>query len=240
MQNIGAPASEAKGIRRAYISTNSLENPFVFKIPVYNNMPSAAWPQPGEEPPFPFTDVAIQPGNWRYDSIRYVYDNEIMNGINGTTRFDPDEPLTRAMFATVLYRMAGKPPVQFEEKFEDVQTGRYYSDAVIWAYQQGIVQGVEGGKRYGIDEYITREQIAKMLMEYGRIRSYNTSERADLERFPDRMNLSGWAVTYMQWAVGSGMVNGKNVGGTYYLDPQGNATRVECAAMLMRFLQKYQ
>ena len=188
---------------------------------------------------WPFSDVAINEGNWKYDSVKYVYINNIMNGINGTTRFDPDEPLTRAMFATVLYRMAGEPPVQFQNKFEDVSAGAYYSNAVIWAYNQGIVNGLDGGKRYGINEYITREQIAKMLKEYGRVMKYTMNESADLERFPDKSEVSGWAVGYMQWAVGSGMVTGKNVGGTFYLDPKGNATRAECAAMLTRFMERY-
>ena len=188
---------------------------------------------------WPFSDVAINEGNWKYDSIKYVYLNNIMNGINGTTRFDPDEPLTGAMFATVLYRMAGNPSVQFQNKFEDVEPGPYYSNAVIWAYNQGIVNGVDGGKRYGIDEYITREQIAKMLKEYGRVMGYTMNESMALDSFPDRSDVSGWAVGYMQWAVGSGMVTGKNIGGTYYLDPKGNATRAECAAMLTRFMKKY-
>ncbi len=192
---------------------------------------------PGNE--LPFTDINVGPGSWKYDSIKYVYDNKIMNGINGTTRFDPDEPLTRAMFATVLYRMAGSPEVQFRNIFEDVVDGRYYSRAVMWAYEQKIVQGMDGGKRYGIDEFITREQIAKMLREYGRVQGYAMNESTNLDAFPDRGDVSGWAVGYMKWAVGSGMVTGKNVGGTYYLDPKGNATRAECAAMLMRFLNRY-
>lgn len=239
MQNIGAPASEAQGIRKAYISTGALDNPFVFKIPVYNNMPQAVCKAPTEASGRLFSDVENNPGNWKYDSIKYVYDNGIMNGISGTTRFEPDEPLTRAMFATVLYRMAGEPSVQFENKFEDVPDGRYYSQAVIWAYREGIVQGIEGGQRYGTDGYITREQIAKMLMEYARFKNYNISERADLNSFPDVKAVSSWAGTYMQWAVGCGLIGGKNINGTYYLDPKGNATRAECAAMLMRFMEKY-
>ena len=133
-----------------------------------------------------------------------------------------------------------QPAVQFENKFEDVPDGKYYSPAVIWAYKQGIVQGIEGGLRYGTDGYITREQIAKMLMEYARVKNYNISERADLNVFPDVEDVSGWAGTYMEWAVGCGMIGGKNINGIYYLDPGGNATRAESAAMLMRFMKKYQ
>lgn len=207
-------------------------------------------PKPTEQPaqPIPsspadndfFSDVTVAPGNWKYDSIKYVYDNGIMNGISGTTRFDPDKTMTRAMFATVLYRMAGEPAVQYESKFQDVSNGRYYSNAIIWAYKQGIVQGMDGGIRYGIDENITREQMAKMLMEYARVQRYSTNEKADLNGFPDKNDVSDWATKYMQWAVGCGMISGKNINSAYYLDPKGNATRAECAAMLMRFMKRYQ
>ena len=191
---------------------------------------------------FPFYDVDVVPGNWKYESVKYVYENGIMNGITNTDgtidSFQPDEPLTRAMFATVLYRMAGQPPVAFENRFSDVSTGRYYSSAITWAYRNGIVNGYVDGS-YGVDDYITREQIAKMLRIYAQVRGYSTSERADINSFPDVSDVSGWAVEHMSWAVGCGMINGKNVGGIYYLDAKGNATRVECAAMLMRFINRY-
>lgn len=191
---------------------------------------------------WPFTDVEIAPGGWKYDSIKYVYENNVMNGItkNGKiTTFEPDSPLTRAMFATVLYRMAGSPVVTWEDRFSDVSKGWYYSDAVIWAYKNKIVNGYADGS-YGVYDNITREQIAKMLMVYAQVQGYNTSERANLNTFPDRNKISGWAPEYVRWAVGVGMINGKNINGTYYLDPQGEATRAECAAMLTRFLKKYQ
>ena len=161
-----------------------------------------------------------------------------MNGINGTTRFDPDEPLTRAMFATVLYRMAGEPSVTFENCFSDVGKGRYYDNAILWAYKSGIVNGYADGS-YGVDDYITREQIAKMLRVYAQVRGYSTDERANISLYPDAFEVSGWATEHMSWAVGCGMINGKNVGGTYYLDAKGNATRAECAAMLTRFMGRY-
>lgn len=207
--------------------------------PTPSSPPTPSNPPAPSEPEF-FSDVTVAPGNWKYDSIKYVYDNGIMNGISGTTRFDPDKTMTRAMFATVLYRMAGEPAVQYESKFQDVSNGRYYSNAIIWAYKQGIVQGMDGGIRYGINENITREQMAKMLMEYARVRGYSTNEKADLNGFPDKNDVSGWAAGYMQWAVGCGMISGKNINGAYYLDPKGNATRAECAAMLMRFMKRYQ
>lgn len=84
-----------------------------------------------------FDDVPSS--GWKYDNVKYVYEQGVMNGISGTNSFNPDGKLTRAMFATVLYRMAGEPNVSFSNKFTDVVSGKYYSDAVIWAYQQGIV-----------------------------------------------------------------------------------------------------
>lgn len=216
--------------------------------PDSNPTPTAApqTPVPTKNPElpagWPFIDVAVNPGNWKYESIKYVYENGIMNGItkqDGTiTTFEPDAPLTRGMFATVLYRMAGSPPVVYENRFSDVSVGRYYSNPVIWAYQNGIVNGFQDG-RYGVDEYITREQIAKMLKVYADIHGYDTSEYADLSVFPDSSEVSGWATGYMRWAVGCKMINGRNQNNIYYLAPQGNATRAECAAMLTRFIKKF-
>ena len=192
---------------------------------------------------FPFKDVAVDPDGWRYESIKFVYENDIMNGITNPEgiidTFDPESSLTRGMFATVLYRMAGNPAVTFENRFSDVQSGAYYSDAVIWAYQEEIVNGYPDG-RFGVFDPITREQIAKMLRVYAEWKSCDTTIYGDIEGFPDVSAVSGWAVGPVRWAVGSGMINGqKTSDGTFYLNPKGNATRVECAAMLTRFIQRY-
>lgn len=191
---------------------------------------------------WPFKDVAVRDGNWKYEGVKYAYEKGIMNGVkdaNGkVTKFEPDSPLTRAMFVTVLYRMADSPEVNFEKKFSDVYAGRYYSDAVIWAYQEGIVNGYPDG-RYGVDDNITREQMAKMLNLYAELNGEDTSENADLNTFPDKSGVSNWAVKYMKWAVGSGLITGKKQGNSSYLDAQGNTTRAECATVLMRFDGKY-
>lgn len=192
----------------------------------------------------PFYDVLTVPGNWKYESVIFVYENNIMNGIKAEDGrrdiFQPDEPLTRGMFATVLYRMAGNPAVTYENRFSDVADGIYYSDAVIWAYQNNIVNGYSDGT-FGVNQYITREQIAKMLMEFADKQGYDITASADLGEFPDVAQVSGWAGRYMKWAVGSGMINGqKSNDGNSYLNARGNATRAECAAMLTRFMQNYQ
>ncbi|MGN0331073.1 MAG: beta-N-acetylglucosaminidase domain-containing protein [Kineothrix sp.] len=188
---------------------------------------------------FPFTDVKKIEGNWKYESVKYTYENNIMNGISGTTEFRPDHSLTRGMFATVLYRMAGEPEVTFFNKFTDVAAGKWYSDAIIWANQQKIVAGFSDGS-YGVDTEITREQIAKMLYEYARACKYDVSASGELGGFTDANEVSGWAAGYMKWAAAVEMITGKpNEGGGYRLDPKGQATRAECAAMLMRFQKKY-
>lgn len=186
---------------------------------------------------WPFIDVAVKAGNWKYDNIKYVYENGIMTGVK-VTEFQPDAPLTRAMFATVIYRMAGSPQVTYKNIFSDVPAGKWYSDAIIWAYEKGVVAGLGGG-RFGINENITREQMARMLMEYANVQGYSTTERADFGKFADAFQVSRWATDNMRWAVGSGIISGSTSGGKYYMNPKGQATRAECATMLTRFMQKY-
>lgn len=190
---------------------------------------------------FAFSDVLVIPGNWKYESVKYVYENNIMNGISSTTLFQPDRTLSRSMFATVLYRMAGQPAVSFVNKFTDVPVGKWYSDAITWANQKGIVAGYnDGSGRFGIDDPVTREQIAKMLYEYARVTGYNVSQMKVLDAFTDRSTVSIWADKYLQWATAVEMITGKpNADGSLRLDPKGAATRAECAAMLMRFQGKY-
>lgn len=189
---------------------------------------------------FPFTDVPQIDGSWKYESVHYVYSHNIMNGISGTTLFQPDQPLTRAMFATVLYRMAGSPDVTFAKTFKDVKDpDAWYSKAILWASREKIVEGYSDGN-YGINDNVTREQIAKMLYLYGENMGYDVSDRADLTHYSDTAKVSSWAVQCMKWAVAVEMINGKNKSdGTMYLDPGGDATRAECAAILMRFQNRY-
>lgn len=189
--------------------------------------------------PWPFTDIPEWPGYWKYDNVEYVYDRDIMNGIAGTTLFDPDGKLNRAMFATVLYRMAGNPPVEFQEVFTDVEDGRYYSKAVMWVREKGIAEGFQDGS-YGVEKNITREQIAKMLCEYAQKQGYDASGKASLDTFTDKNSVNYWAVDYVMWTVDTGMITGKpNDDGTFRIDPKGDATRAECAKMLTMFLKKY-
>lgn len=188
---------------------------------------------------FLFSDV-VQDGAWKHLSVKYVWDNSIMNGITNTTLFQPDRSLSRAMFATVLYRMAGEPEISFGEHFTDVVPGQWYSNAICWAYTMGIVNG-KGDGSYGINLNISRQEIAKMLYLYAEVMKYDNTQRADLSEYTDSEEVSGWATEYMKWAVAVEMISGKpnDDGVTRRLDPTGFATRAECAAMLMRFETQY-
>ncbi|MBR6771392.1 MAG: chitobiase/beta-hexosaminidase C-terminal domain-containing protein [Lachnospiraceae bacterium] len=187
-----------------------------------------------------FTDVE-QNNSWKHQGVKYVYNKDIMGAVGASTEFQPDRPLSRSMFATVLYRMAGAPTVAYKAQFSDVPAGKWYSDAIIWAYQNKIVSGLGDGS-FGIDQNITREQIAKMLYEYANVCKYDTSAIKSLSDFTDEKEVSGWAVKYMQWATAVEMITGKpndEAKTSFRMDPKGEATRAECAAMLMRFENKY-
>ena len=176
--------------------------------------------------PIPFTDVS----GWYEDAVRYVYRNKLMNGIAETV-FSPDSSLTRAQLVTILYRVAGKP-VDFRGVFTDVPAGQWYSDAIEWAADNGIVNGVGDG-RFNPDGKITREQIATILHRF----SYSPKAGGNLYAFPDHAKVSDYAVEAMKWAVEKGLINGVKSGDVTTLSPQANATRAQIAAIIMRFLE---
>lgn len=182
----------------------------------------AKWTKNG----MPFTDVKV--GSWYYDAVTFVYENGLMQGTSAT-RFSPDSSLTRAMLAQILYNRAGKPTVKDKSAFTDVANDAWYADAVIWAYGEGIVSGVGGGK-FAPDASITREQLAAML--YRAAGSPEVQETA--LTFNDASKVSSYAKSAICWAVEEGIVTGK---GGNRLDPTGTATRAEVAQMLARFEQ---
>jgi len=180
----------------------------------------------------PFEDVAAD--NWYYNAVRYVYEAGLMNGISQST-FEPESELTRAMLVTILYRLDSEPSVSSEDLFEDVASGNWYSDAVAWAAENGIVGGYGDGT-FGPADSITREQIAVILFNYAEYKGYDLTAANDLSAFSDAGSTSSWAQTAMEWAVGNGLLSG-NGDGT--LDPTGTATRAEVATILMRFIETY-
>ncbi len=176
-----------------------------------------------------FTDV---PKNvWYHAAVDFVVGQGIMNGVSDDS-FAPDGRLTRAMLATILYRINGDI-ASHTHPFTDVSDGRYYSAAVAWAYETGVVTGTSA-TTFAPDAYITREQAATMLYRYAARYSDKTPEATgDLSVFGDANQASAYAQTALRWAVGEGILNGKGNG---VLDPGGTATRAELAKILLSWL----
>lgn len=176
---------------------------------------------------------------WFYDAIEYVSDKGYMTGMDPDAKplayFGAVEELSRAHFATLLYRIAGSPEVTYENKFKDVPDGQFYTDAVIWASNEGIITGYTEGPdkgKFGASDNITREQIAVMMYRYAQYAGMDTSAKGDLTEFPDGNKTSAFAKEAMAWAVGAGLISG-NEDGT--LAPQGEVSRAVCATIIMRF-----
>ena len=184
---------------------------------------------------WPFTDVEEKPGDWVYDAVKYVYENDIMTGMT-KTYFGAAETLSRGQFATILYRIANPAGVIYRQVFPDVRESDWFGLPVSWANQAGIIKGYINGY-FGPADSITREQLATMLYRFAKYFGYDTSQKADFGKYPDADRVSDWARDAMQWAVGTGIIKGQN--GGKYLDPQGNASRAECATMIQRFMEKY-
>ena len=192
---------------------------------------------------WPFTDVKKNPGNWVYEAAKYAYENNIMSGDadkngDGFTTFRPKDSISRYEFVVTLYRMAGSPGADGEHPFIDVPDGKYYSDAVRWAYLNNITTG-DSATTFSGKKLITRQQIATMMVRFAEYMDVDTSDRADLSGFPDASKVSGYAKDGMAWANAAGLITGKEVGGVFYLDPKANAKRQEVATILMRFRKAY-
>ena len=178
----------------------------------------------------PFTDV--QEGDWFYDAVVYAYINELFNGTSATT-FSPNGTMTRSMLVTVLWRMEGAPTVNSTNPFTDVAAGTWYTDAVVWANDAGIVNGTSA-TTFDPDGSVTREQIATILYRYAKIKGWDISGASSLGTFLDGAQVSDWAARAMEWTYAEGLITGKNGG---RLDPQGQASRAEVATILMRLLE---
>jgi len=179
-----------------------------------------------------FTDV--DQSQWYHEGIDFVVENDMMKGV-GNNKFDPHGVTSRAMIVTILYRLEGEPAVSGENPFSDVANGTWYTDAVIWAEANGIVNGYGDGK-FGPNDDITREQMAKIMYNYAEYKGYDVSARASLASFSDAGKISSWATEEMQWAVAIGLINGMGDG---TVAPQGDAERCQVAAIFMRFCDKY-
>ena len=180
----------------------------------------------------PFEDVSEDA--WYYDAVYYNYSENLMKGLTDTS-FGPDESLARAQFAVILHRMNGTPEVAYTEKFPDVSAGQWYTDAILWAAETKVVTGYSDTGKFGVADKINREQMAVMMYRYAGYMGYNTGNHVDFGKFKDAGSVNAFAREAMQWAVGNGIITGKD-GGTI-IDPQGNATRAECATIIQRFME---
>lgn len=182
---------------------------------------------------FPFTDVAA--GTWYYGAAAYAYNNGLFAGMTPTT-FAPNATMTRAMLVSVLWRLAGAPAPKAPNTFVDVPDGAWYTDAVTWAAENGVVSGI-GGSRFDPSGFVTREQTAEILYNYAHSKGYDVSARADLTAFPDVGSVSGWAEEALSWANAAGLINGTVRDGQTILDPQGSASRAQVAMILMNYVE---
>ena len=182
---------------------------------------------------FPFTDVVA--GTWYYGAAAYAYNNGLFAGMTPTT-FAPNATMTRAMLVSVLWRLAGAPAPKAPNTFVDVPDGAWYTDAVTWAAENGVVSGI-GGSRFDPSGFVTREQTAEILYNYAHSKGYDVSARADLTAFPDAGSVSGWAENALSWANAAGLINGTVRDGQTILDPQGSASRAQVAMILMNYVE---
>ena len=182
---------------------------------------------------FPFTDVVA--GTWYYGAAAYAYNNGLFAGMTPTT-FAPNATMTRAMLVSVLWRLAGAPAPKAPNTFVDVPDGAWYTDAVTWAAENGVVSGI-GGSRFDPSGFVTREQTAEILYNYAHNKGYDVSARADLTAFPDAASVSGWAEEALSWANAAGLINGTVRDGQTILDPQGSASRAQVAMILMNYVE---
>ena len=176
----------------------------------------------------PFADVSEN--NWFYEAVKFVYENGLFKGVSDT-QFAPNEPLTRGMLATVLYRLEGEPQTKSSSKFTDIGNNEYYTNAIVWAEENGIVNGITD-TNFAPNENITREQIAAIIFRYAKNKGIS-SENIDMP-YTDLEMISDWAIEAVSFCYANGIMLGDDTGA---FNPQKNATRAETAAILQRYFK---
>lgn len=184
------------------------------------------------DPVFPFTDV--DGSAWYYEDVHAAWLRSLVNGMTATT-YGPASTATRAQVVTVLWRLAGEPAPSAPAAFTDVRAGLWYSDAVAWADENGVVNGYTDG-RFLPSNTITRQEFLTILYRYAALRGQNVSQTADLTAYRDGGSVAPWARDAMAWSLGSGLQRGvATATGITLLDPRGSVTRAQLAAFLRRF-----
>lgn len=214
--------------------TKKTDTEYTFKMPASKVTVNATFskiivdPEPSS---MSFTDVSENA--WYCNAIRYVYENGMMQGISDT-EFAPTLSMNRAMIVTVLHRLENTPVTTNTNQFTDVESNQWYTEAVQWAAEQGIISGYGNGQ-FGTTDNVTREQLAVILYNYTKHIDGDVSVISDMTIFTDANSISNWAEDAISWAVGVGLMSGK---GNNILDPTGTATRAEVAQMLMNYCTK--
>ena len=214
--------------------TQKNETSYTFKMPASKVTVTATFTEIVVEPEptiLPFDDISQSA--WYYGAVEYVYSNDMMQGTSATT-FSPEVEMSRGMIATVLYRLENTPTLTGNISFSDVGGNEWYTDAIQWAAENGIMNGY-GNKQFGPLDSVTREQLAVLLYNYTASEGISVETASDLSAFRDAENTSDWAEKAISWAVGVGLLSGKGNG---ILDPTGTATRAEVAQMLMNYCTK--
>ena len=179
----------------------------------------------------PFSDLA--PTDWYYSAAIYTYRLGLLQGTSATA-FSPHLTTTRAMLVTILHRLAGTPQPRTRAAFQDVPAGTWYTDAVAWAAEQGIVYGYSAA-RFGPDDPVTRQQAVTFLYRYAALQGCSTVGAESLRGFADTAAVADWARDAFAWAVCQGILSGIPQGGALYLAPECNALRAQLAVILQEF-----
>ena len=199
-------------------------------------------PEIQDEPGNIFADVPMYSSNgvenWQYDFVFNIVQKGLMvgKGVNASEKiiFDPNAPITRAEFVQILYNKEGKPELEHVYAFSDVDEREWYADAVNWASINEIVSGYGNGL-FGVKDYITREQVATILLGYAIDQKKEVTSDDELDNYTDAYLIDEWARYAMEWAVSNGVMAGKGE----ELDPLGNATRAEAATMILNYMKVY-
>ena len=175
---------------------------------------------------------------WYHDAVDWAVSRGVMTGYAGTGLFGPDDELSRAQMAQILWNVEGKPVVDHPVDFGDVHEGDWHYQAIAWAASEGVFGGyADGSGLFGPDDALTREQAAAVLMRWAEARGDDVSARADLASYPDAGEVSDWAAESMSWAVAADVLRGaEREDGTLLLDPQGTANRAQTATLMMRLI----
>lgn len=180
-----------------------------------------------------FSDV--QSTDWFAPMVQYAAEHSLMQG-KGDGLFAPQDQMTRAELVTLFYRMEGEPAHSGNNPFKDIKTSDWYYDEVLWAAENGYVQG-KGEGWFDPQSPITRVELAVLFARYARKKGVDTSGRASVTPFPDAGQIPSWGMEDVQWAVHVGLVKGKSNGIINYLEPLSSATRAEVATLLQRFIE---